>query len=152
MKYLPFILLLVSCSSEWHLKKAIKKDPELLTRPAIVRTYLDSIIVTTEGAKADTFFKYLPSPVDTFIFNRPEFRTVVVHDTIERRIEVETECYPDTVVRTVKVKEYLIQPKIDTRTRWEKFTADFGAWFFWVIVVLIAIFVVRLVMKNNPVI
>ena len=43
MKYLLLLLTLTSCSANWHLKKAIAKDPTILTEGVVVETVTDTI-------------------------------------------------------------------------------------------------------------
>ena len=60
MKYLIITVLLCGCSAQWHLKKALKKDPSIIT------TTLDTIVVTEP-------IKY----IDTFTFDTGGVRTVI---------------------------------------------------------------------------
>lgn len=48
MRYLILLLLITSCSANWHLKQAIKKDPKLGEKEKITVTYLkDTTIYKT---------------------------------------------------------------------------------------------------------
>lgn len=48
------LLLLSSCSANWHIKRAIKKDPKILLSDTI--TVNDTIKVTTERVYKDSVF------------------------------------------------------------------------------------------------
>jgi hypothetical protein len=46
--YLLVALLLTSCSANWHLKKAIAKDPSILTEGVVIERVTDTITVYVE--------------------------------------------------------------------------------------------------------
>jgi hypothetical protein len=68
MKYLIITVLLCGCSAQWHLKKALKKDPSIIT------TTLDTIVVSEPVNIIDTFTL---SKIDTFTFDTGGVRTVI---------------------------------------------------------------------------
>jgi len=68
MKYLIITILLCGCSAQWHLKKALKKDPSIIT------TTLDTIVVKNDIRVTDTFTL---SKIDTFTFDTGGVRTVI---------------------------------------------------------------------------
>jgi len=49
------IIILSSCSSQWHLRKAIKKDPTIVQIDTI--TFRDTIKTHTELVRVDSVFK-----------------------------------------------------------------------------------------------
>lgn len=147
MRYLLIILLFSSCSSEWHIKRAIKKDPKIY-QSAIVKTYLDSFTVITDGVKVDTIFKYENLPQDTFILERDKFRTVVITDTLWKQMFIETECFPDTVEVIREIPVQVLQPIIEDKTWWEKRMESLGKFIFPILVVLIVLAILRYVFKK----
>lgn len=68
MRYLILILLLSGCSAQWHLKKALKKDPSIIT------TTLDTVVISKPISLRDTFTL---SKVDTFIIDTGGVRTEI---------------------------------------------------------------------------
>jgi len=86
-------LILSSCGAQWHLKRAIAKDPEILNQ-RVVR--LDTVVVTDSIVAKDTL---VLNQIDTIttIKERVKIKVMRSHDTIR----VEVECPPDTV-RVVK--------------------------------------------------
>ena len=123
VKYILLILLLSSCSANWHLKQAIKKEPEILLRPAEVKTVYDTMTVITEGERVDTVFH---ASVDTFYIEREKVRSriVKIHDTVE----VEVWCEPDTIRVPYKSEVTLLQPEVTRDTILDKLTKQVGKW------------------------
>jgi hypothetical protein len=68
MKYLIITILLCGCSAQWHLKKALKKDPSIIT------TTLDTIVITEPIKYIDTFTLF---KIDTFTFDTGGVKTVI---------------------------------------------------------------------------
>jgi hypothetical protein len=148
MKYILILsVLLVGCSSDWHIKRAIRKDPTILSK-AIVRYHTDTLVTIFDGAKGDTVFLWKDREPDTLIFERPEFRTVVIRDTLWKRIWVETECFPDTIVQTVTVTEYLMQPVIDEMNWWERSMKKVGNYIFVTFLLIVLGFIIYKVLKR----
>ena len=53
-KFLFLALLITSCSAQWHLKRAIKKDPNILKGKDTTIVF-DTMIVTKDYYHEDTF-------------------------------------------------------------------------------------------------
>lgn len=89
------IALLSSCSAQWHLKKAIKKDPTLLQTDtiAIVDTVVTPPVTLTDTVTLRT--------QDTLVIQKDKLKVKVVRsfDTIM----VDAICESDTIVRVVEV-------------------------------------------------
>ena len=110
IKILTIIILSTGCSANWHIKRAIKKDPSVLTAKEIK---FDTVVITEQ--------KYL---TDTVVMNEIDSVTVVkdnvvtklwrVHDTIR----VETICPPDTI--RIEVIKEVAQVVYDEKQWWEK--------------------------------
>jgi len=98
-------LLLSSCGAQWHLKRAIAKDPTI-AQDTILR--IDTTIITESIELLDTITLL---SIDTI---RIEKDGVVVH--IERRFDtllVDVECPPDTVrvFKEVPLVQYVPEKK-----------------------------------------
>jgi hypothetical protein len=89
------IALLSSCSAQWHLKKAIKKDPTLLQTDtiAIVDTVVTPPVTLTDTVTLRT--------QDTLVIQKDKLKVKIVRsfDTIM----VDAVCESDTIVRVVEV-------------------------------------------------
>lgn len=86
-------LVLSSCGAQWHLKRAIAKDPEILNQQVVS---IDTLVVTEKVAATDTFFLQQHDTIET-VKERVKIKVMRSSDTIR----VEVECPPDTV-RVVK--------------------------------------------------
>ena len=98
-------LLLQSCGAQWHLKRAIAKDPEIV-RDIIVR--VDTVVITKAVELRDTI---TIKEVDTIQI----VKNGVVVD-IRRHfdtIEVDVQCPPDTIriTQEVEVPQYIPEKK-----------------------------------------
>jgi len=54
LRSILLILLLTSCSAEWHLNRALKKDPTLFNKEKIV--VHDTTVITEEYSHIDSFY------------------------------------------------------------------------------------------------
>jgi hypothetical protein len=88
------ILCLTSCSANWHLKQAMKKDPTLV-KPKIVKV-IDTLIVTDSFVHLDTF---VAKELDTIVLDNDKSQIVIYK--IRDRFIVKTKIKSDTV-RVVK--------------------------------------------------
>jgi len=98
-------LLLQSCGAQWHLKRAIAKDPEIV-RDITVR--VDTVVITKAVELRDTI---TIKEVDTIQI----VKNGVVVD-IRRHfdtIEVDVQCPPDTIriTQEVEVPQYVPEKK-----------------------------------------
>lgn len=101
-------LLLQSCGAQWHLKRAIAKDPTIVQE----RTErIDTVIVTEEKAIRDTITL---QATDTIRIERNGVRIKIkrIHDTIQ----VEAQCLPDTIriVKEISVPSVVYKEKKPT--------------------------------------
>ena len=98
MKWLGRLLLislLTSCSAQWHLKKAVQKDPLILERDTLVVT---DTVVTQPVAITDTVTLKQQDTI-TLVKEKLKVRLVRVNDTIT----INAECASDTIVKTIEV-------------------------------------------------
>jgi len=90
--YLIAILVLGSCSAQWHIKKAIQKDPSILKQDTIIFT--DSINVITKEVHTDSVFMVGKDTV-TIVKDNLTIRHYYNNDSIW----IYGECASDTIVR-----------------------------------------------------
>lgn len=101
-------LLLQSCGAQWHLKRAIAKDPTIVQE----RTErIDTVVITEEKAIRDTI---VLKTIDTTTIERNGVRIQIkrIHDTIQ----VEAQCLPDTIriVKEISVPSVVYKEKKTT--------------------------------------
>lgn len=89
------MLLLSSCSAQWHLKTAIKKNPLILEKDTV--TVVDTV-VTAPVTVRDTVTL---NNRDTITITKDKLKIKIVRsfDTIA----IDAECASDTIVRTIEV-------------------------------------------------
>ncbi len=117
MKYLLIIsaIALTSCSANWHLKKAIAKDPSILTEGVVIERVTDTITVVTPELRVDTLHSWSVDTVTTFV-DRVRIRTKV--DTIQRTVFVDVICPADTIYVPYEYEKTIIQPRVQPKFPW----------------------------------
>ena len=110
--FIPFLFTLVSCSANWHLRKAIAKDPTII-KPQVI-TLIDTVIVTP-AERVETTLVALP--IDTITIERERLKIKIrrIHDTLI----VDGECKSDTI----RITETIEGPpviKYTPRPNWER--------------------------------
>jgi len=98
MKWYILILtsfILSSCSAQWHLKKAVKKDPSVLQKDTV--TVVDTI-VTPPVALTDTVVLH---QTDTITIQKDRLKVKIMRsfDTIR----VDAVCDTDTIISVMEV-------------------------------------------------
>lgn len=101
MKYLILVILLSSCSAQWHLKQAIKKDPGILKPNKVL---FDTVIITDSFTSIDTFTL---NEVDTFISDTGKLKVTIYK--FKDRYTIKKELKRDTI--TIK-KEIECPPSV----------------------------------------
>lgn len=93
-------LMLTSCGAQYHLKRAIAKDPAIVQNQAVK---LDTVVITEIKAVRDTF---LLERVDTITLQRNGVRIELKrsYDTVM----VDAECLPDTI----RIEKEIFVPKV----------------------------------------
>jgi hypothetical protein len=106
---LSLIGLLTGCSANWHLNKAVKKDPFIL-RPTVV-TKWDTLLIPPI-TRVDTVL--IPSSEDSSVIDNDTVRIVITK--FQERLIVKTEVKERPVVKQVSVEcpPQLIQPESKT--------------------------------------
>jgi len=89
------VFIFSSCSAQWHLKKAIKKDPLILVKDTVIVT---DTLITEPTVVQDTL---TISEVDTVEIVKNNFKVKIVrsYDTLI----VDGGCEADTIVRKIEV-------------------------------------------------
>jgi len=105
------IIVLTGCSANWHLKKAIAKDPSILTEGVVIERVTDTITVITPELQVDTVHEWSVDTVTTYV-DRVRIRTKV--DTITRTVFVDVVCPPDTVFVEHTYDRTTIRPIVRT--------------------------------------
>ena len=99
------LLMLTSCGAQWHLKRAIAKDPEI-AKDMVVR--VDTTVITEKVSVSDTI---RIKEVDTIqiVKNGVVIDIQRSYDTIM----VDVECPPDTIriTKEVEVPQYIPEKK-----------------------------------------
>lgn len=88
---------MVSCSANWHLRKAIQKDPTIIQEDTI--TVVDTVLLISEKVQVDSVFKLT---TDTVIIQKD--RLTVKHYYNNDSIYIEGECAEDTLIEYREIK------------------------------------------------
>jgi len=99
MRYLIIILsvLLSSCSAQWHLRKAIEKDPSILNIDTL--TVIDTVTFITNEVQVDSVFKLT---ADTVVIRKDNL--TIKHYYSRDSVFIWGECASDTIYRVREVK------------------------------------------------
>ena len=102
-------IFFASCSANWHLEQAVKKNPKIITEKVIRQ--VDTLIIRDSVVHTDTF---VTKSIDTIEIENEHFKTVVYryHDTIR----VVNTLKGDTIRITKKV----VVPVVKHETKYEK--------------------------------
>jgi hypothetical protein len=92
---LTLVLLLTSCSAQWHLKKAVHKDPTILEKDTLVVT---DTVVSPPVAITDTVIMKQHDTI-TLVKDKLRVKIVKVNDTIT----IDAICDSDTIISIVEV-------------------------------------------------
>jgi len=115
MKWLVRLILissLTSCSAQWHLKKAVRKDPTILEKDTLVVT---DTVVSPPVAITDTVTLKQHDTI-TVVKDRLKVQLVRVNDTIT----IDAICESDTIISVVEVPyEKIVY--VEKATLWDKF-------------------------------
>ena len=128
------ILLLIGCSPEWHLKRAVQKDPSILQTKTMIVT---DTVVTDPIVVRDTV---TTSKVDTIEIVKDKFRVKIMrnYDTLI----IDGGCDSDTIIRTVTVSVPQLVSQESGFQRVQRYT-------FWGLVTLLLIAIAILVVRKS---
>lgn len=92
---LSMIVLLNSCSAQWHLKRAVKKDPSIIQESTVT---VEDTVVLPPVVITDTV---TTKQHDTIIVEKERLKIKIVkkRDTLI----INGQCASDTIVRTIEV-------------------------------------------------
>lgn len=99
------VALLSGCSADWHLRKAISKDPSILLEGTTI--IHDTVTVVTPELRVDTVHHWSMDTVTSYV-DRVRIRTKV--DTVNRMVYVDVVCPADTI--RVPYEKVVIQPQV----------------------------------------
>jgi len=137
-RYIPLLLILIlsGCSAEWHLSKAVDKNPELLKGKTMIVT---DTVVTEPIVVKDTV---TISQVDTVEIVKDKFRVKIMrsYDTLI----IDGGCDADTIVRTLEVKVPVVEYK-ERSTLFDKIYKSS----FYILIISIIILVLRDVIRRH---
>jgi len=114
MKWLVKLILimsLTSCSAQWHLKKAVHKDPTILEKDTLVVT---NTVVSPPVAITDTVTLKQHDTI-TLVKDRLRVKIVKVNDTIT----IDAICDSDTIISIVEVP-YDKVVYVEKESLWDK--------------------------------
>jgi len=108
---LILVLSLTSCSAQWHLKTAVRKDPLILVKDTLI---VKDTVVVPPVVITDTV---TTKQHDTILIekDRLSVRIVKVNDTLI----IEGKCASDTIVRTIEVPYDKIV-YVEKKSVWDK--------------------------------
>ena len=105
---LLLVILTTSCSTQWHLKKAIKKDPTILVQDTAI--VMDTVVIERTAVQDMVTI----SNTDTVEIIKNNFRVKIMRTS--DTLIIDGGCDADTIVRTVSVPfEKIVYHE---RTKW----------------------------------
>lgn len=127
MRALLIAILLSSCSAQWHLKKACKKQPDICQEQSIK---IDTFVVRDTFVYRDTF---VTKNIDTITIDTGSVQVRIIreHDVIRTTITQK----PDTAFITI---EKQLPPRVVYKEHWFKW---------WYLLIIFAIFVIIIKLK-----
>ena len=92
--YIPIIIsvILSSCSAQWHLKRAVKKDPAILEKDTIVAV---DTIVTPPVALTDTV---VLKETDTIVVEKERLKVKISRSFDTIRVDATCESEPNVIM------------------------------------------------------
>jgi hypothetical protein len=114
-KVLFLSIFFASCSSQWHLKQAVKKNPNIITEKIIRQ--VDTLIIRDSVKTEHT---YVTKSIDTLIIDNEHFKTTIYryHDTIKLVQVLKAD--------TVKITQKYVVPQVEYKPWYEKYIGLLG--------------------------
>ena len=133
---LGMLLLLPGCSAQWHLNKAIRKNPSLLEKEIV--SVVDTVIIPSVSIHDTLVF----SKIDTVEIVKDNFHVKLVR--VRDSIFIQGGCKTDTLIRTVSIPiERIIYKE---KNNWFDKVKLFC--FYVILVIIMAALVQRIIKKN----
>lgn len=101
--------MLTGCSANWHLKRAVQKNPTILTDGVVLETRIDTHYVVTPELRVDTLHRFSTDTVTSYV-DRVRIRTKV--DTVNRTVYVDVVCPSDTVRVITECDTAVMRPRV----------------------------------------
>lgn len=128
MRSIILILILSSCSAQWHIRKAIEKDPTIIQSDTI--TVIDTVQIITKEVQVDSVFKL---STDTVTIRKDKL--TIKHYYQRDSIFIWGECASDTIIQFKEIKVPYQQVVYQ-----EKFIPN---WVWFVLIIIILAFLIK---------
>ena len=114
-KVLFMAVLISSCSANYHLKQAIKKNPNIITEKVIRQ--VDTLIIRDSVKTEHT---YVTKSIDTIVIDNEHFKTTIYryHDTIKLVQVLKGD--------TIRVTQKYVVPQVVYKPWYEKYMGYLG--------------------------
>ena len=114
-KVLFMAVLFSSCSANYHLKQALKKNPSIITEKVIRQ--VDTLIIRDSVKTEHT---YVTKSIDTIVIDNEHFKTTIYryHDTIKLVQVLKAD--------TVKITQKYVVPEVVYKPWYEKYMGLLG--------------------------
>ena len=127
MKFIIIFLLLCSCTSTYHLKKAIKKDPEILKEKTITDTITISKIDSIPYVVNDTIrYTYFKTTTDTIINFKYKY---IKNPKTRQEIRLKSKKEIKTIKETAKIDR--LDKRLNKRIKQTEVRKSGGGWMLW---------------------
>tara|TARA_R100000664_G_scaffold34181_1_gene54757 strand:+ start:5432 stop:5875 length:444 start_codon:yes stop_codon:yes gene_type:complete len=136
MRYLILVLLLSSCSSTYHLKKAIKKDPEILKEQTIIDTLKIETIDSVAYVVNDTIkYSYFKTITDTIIKTKYRY---IKNPKTRQEIRLESKKEIKEIKQTAKTER--LDKRLDKRIKQTEVRKSNKSWTLWLFLFFLGFF------------
>ena len=136
MRYIILLLFLSSCSSTYHIKKAIKKDPNILQDKVIVDTLkiesIDSVAYVVNDTIKYTYFKTIR---DTIISTRYKY---IKNPKTRQEVRLESKKQIKTIKETSKNER--LDKRLNKRIKQTEVRKSGGGWMLWLFLFFLGVF------------
>jgi hypothetical protein len=108
-KVLFLSIFFASCSAQWHLKQAVKKNPSIITEKVIRQ--VDTLIIRDSVKVEHTF---TTKSIDTIIIDNEHFKSTIYryHDTIKLVQVLKGD--------TIRITKKVVMPVVQNETKYDK--------------------------------
>jgi hypothetical protein len=108
-KVLFLSIFFASCSAQWHLKQAVKKNPKIITEKIIRQ--VDTLIIRDSVKVEHTF---TTKSIDTIIIDNEHFKSTIYryHDTIKLVQVLKGD--------TIRITKKVVMPVVQNETKYDK--------------------------------
>ena len=102
MRFIILAIILSSCSAQWHLRKAITKDPSIIDTVKVVT--IDTVWM--EVKKIDTVFKF---NFDTVFFVKDSVKVKFFYQNRDSLVYLDVDCPDCPSIKTTEKKTTIIE-------------------------------------------